>query len=103
MAVLSGSVSGNAAPNNVTSGDFIWTVVGTHFCGNAVQPIAYDPSLVAQGLGPGRWVAIKATTISQYVGATVDTTGTGLTVYSVSKEPVNFAGTTFQCIVVTLV
>jgi TRAP-type uncharacterized transport system fused permease subunit len=30
MAVLSGSVSGNAAPNNVTTGDFTITVTGTY-------------------------------------------------------------------------
>jgi len=90
-------------PDNVTSGDFIWTVSGTHACGGTLQPIVYDDSLLAQGLGAGRWVAIKANSITGYVGATVDASATGLTVYSVSEEPVNFAGTTYQCIVVTLV
>jgi hypothetical protein len=45
---------------------------------------------------------LRANAITLYVGATV-TPPTGLTVYGISKEPVNFAGTTYQCIVVTLV
>lgn len=93
-----------SAPNNVTSGDFIWSVEGTHACGSTVQPIVYDDSLLSATppLTAGRWVAIKAASITGYAGASV-TAPTGLSVYSVSQEPVNFAGTTFQCIVVTLV
>jgi len=107
MAVLSGTVSGNAAPNNVTTGDFTITVTGTYSCGSpgVVQPFALDVSLTmaTPPLTAGRWVLLRANTITNYVGATVDATGTGLTVYAVSKEPVNFAGTTYQCIVVTLI
>ena len=105
MAVLSGSVSGNAAPDNVTTGDFTITVTGTYSCGSAVQFFVLDPSLTTATppLTAGRWVLLRANAITGYVGATVDTTGTGLTVYGISKEPVNFAGTTNQCIVVTLI
>ena len=92
--------AGQGTPNNVASGDFTITVVGTYACGGEIQPFVLDSTL---GITAGRWVLLRATTISGYVGATVDVTGTGLTVYSVSKEPVNFAGTTYQCIVVTLI
>ena len=106
MAVLSGSVSGNAAPNNVTTGDFTVTVTGTYSCGSpgVVQPFVLDDSLLTATppITAGRWVLLRANAITGYVGATV-TPPTGLTVYSVSKEPVNFAGTTYQCIVVTLI
>lgn len=94
--------AGAQQPANVTSGDFIWTVEGTHACGSMPQPIVYDDSLLAQGFGAGRWVAIKANSITNYAGATV-TPPTGYAVYSVSRENVNFAGTTKDCIVVTLV
>ena len=101
MAVLSGTVSGNSTPDNVATGDFTITVTGTYACGSAVQPFVLDASL---GITAGRWVLLRASTaITGYVGATVDASATGLTVYSVSNEPVNFAGTTYQCIVVTLV
>jgi hypothetical protein len=100
MAILSGTVSGNSTPDNVASGDYTYTVVGTHVCGGAVQPFVLDASL---GITAGRWVLLRANAITGYVGATVDASATGLTVYSVAREPVNFAGTTYQCIVVTLV
>jgi hypothetical protein len=105
MAVLSSSVSGNSTPDNVSTGDFTITVTGTHACGSAVQPFVLDDSLLSATppLTAGRWVLLRANAITGYVGATVDASATGLTVYSVSKEPVNFAGTTNQCIVVTLV
>jgi hypothetical protein len=102
MAVLSGTVSGNSTPANVTSGDFIWTDTGTYACGNTAQPIVYDDSLLSLGLGTGRWVAIKADSITQWAGANVSAP-TGYDVYSVSREYVSFAGTTKDCIVVTLV
>lgn len=79
--------------------DWMITVTGTYACGNTVQPF----DLSSASLTAGRWVILRANAITGYVGATVDATGTGLTVYSVSNEPVNFAGTTYQCIVVTLV
>jgi hypothetical protein len=100
MAVLSGTVSGNSTPDNVATGDFTITVTSTHACGSTVQPFVLDASL---GIAAGRWVLLRANAITGYVGATVDASATGLTVYSVSNEPVNFAGTTYQCIVVTLV
>ena len=106
MSVVSGSIQGNSTPDNVTSGDFTITVTGTYACGGAVQPFVLDASLTTATppLAKGRWVLLRASTaITGYVGATVDASATGLTVYSVSREPVNFAGTTYQCIVVTLV
>jgi hypothetical protein len=100
MAILSGTVSGNRTPDNVSSGDYTYTVVGTHVCGSAVQPFVLSDTL---GMTAGRYVLLRATVdITGYVGATV-TPPTGLTVYSVSKEPVTYGSTTYQCIVVTLV
>ena len=98
MSVLSGSSQTNRAPDNVASGDFTVTVTGTYACGSAVQPF----DLSSASLTAGRWVILRANAITGYVGATV-TPPSGLTVYSISQEPVNFAGTTYQCIVVTLV
>ena len=88
-----------SSPKNVTTGDFTITVTGTYACGNAVQQFVLDASL---GITAGRWVLLRANAITNYVGATV-TPPTGLAVYSVSQEAVNFSGTTYQCIVVTLV
>ena len=98
MSVLSGSSQTNRAPDNVTSGDFTITVTGTYACGSTVQPF----DLTSAGMTAGRYVLVRASSITGYVGATV-TPPSGLSVYSVSQEPVNFAGTTYQCIVVTLV
>jgi len=78
--------------------DWMITVTGTYTCGNTVQQF----DLSSASLTAGQWVILRANTISQYVGATV-TPPSGLTVYSISQELVNFAGTTYQCIVVTLV
>jgi hypothetical protein len=100
VSVISGSIQGNSQPNNVGTGDFTVTVTGTYACGSTVQSFVLDASL---GITAGRWVLLRANAITGYVGATVDASATGLTVYSVSNEPVNFAGTTYQCIVVTLV
>ena len=96
MSVLSGSSQTNRAPDNVSSGDFTVTVTGTYACGSAVQPF----DLSSASLTAGRWVILRANAITGYVGATV-TPPSGLTVYSISQELVNFAGTTYQCIVVT--
>ena len=98
MSVLSGSSQTNRAPDNVTSGDWTITVNGTYACGSAVQPF----DLSSATMSAGRYVLVRAGSITGYVGATV-TPPSGLTVYSISQEPVNFAGTTYQCIVVTLV
>lgn len=100
MSVISGSTQGNAQPSNVTSGDYTVTVTGTYACGSAVQPFALDDSL---GMTAGRYVLLRASVaITGYVGATV-TPPTGLSVYSVSQEAVNYSGTNYQCIVVTLI
>jgi hypothetical protein len=101
MAVISGTVSGNAQPANVGTGYFMWDMP-TFACGGVPQPLVYDDSLVAQGLGAGRWVAVKAGSITGYAGMDV-TPPVGFDVYSVSRENVNFSGTTFDCVVVTLV
>jgi len=78
--------------------DWMITVTGTYACGNTVQQF----DLSSASLTASRWVILRANAITNYVGATV-TPPSGLTVYSISQEPVNFAGTTYQCIVVTLV
>lgn len=104
MALVSGTPFGNrGTPNNVVSGDFIYTVDGAAYaCGGTVQPIVYNDNLLAQGLGAGRWVAVKANSITGWAGANV-TPPTGYAAVSVSREYVNFAGTTKDCVVVTLV
>ena len=88
-----------SAPDNVSSGDWTITVLGTYACGNAVQQF----DLSSASIGSGRWVLVKATTISQYVGSTV-TVALPRVVVGVSQESVYFPGdgTTKQCIVVTL-
>ena len=99
MSVLSGSSQTNRAPDNVSSGDFTVTVTGTYACGSAVQPF----DLSSATMTAGRYVLVRASSITDYVGATI-TPPSGRTVYSVSNEPVNFpAGGTSPCIVVTLV
>ena len=87
-----------SAPDNVSSGDWTITVSGTYACGSTVQPF----DLSSATMGSGRWVLVKATSITGYVGATV-TPPSGRTVVGVSQESVNFSGTTWQCVVVTLV
>lgn len=90
-------VDRNAAPDNVTSGDWTVTVSGTFACGSTTQ--LFDLSNAT--MGSGRWVLVKANAITGYVGSTV-TPPSGRTVVGVSQEAVNFSGTTWQCIVVTL-
>ena len=86
-----------SAPDNVSSGDWTITVTGTYACGSATQ--VFD--LSSATMGSGRWVLVKANAISQYAGSTV-TPPSGRTVVGVSQEAVNFSGTTWQCVVVTL-
>jgi len=86
-----------SAPDNISSGDWTITVTGTYACGSATQ--AFD--LSSATMGSGRWVLVKANAISQYAGSTV-TPPSGRTVVGVSQEAVNFSGTTWQCVVVTL-
>jgi len=99
MSVLSGSSQTNRAPDNVSSGDFTVTVTGTYACGSTVQPF----NLSSATMSAGRYVLVRAGSITDYVGATI-TPPSGRTVYSISQELVNFpAGGTSPCIVVTLV
>ena len=98
MSVLSGSSQTNRAPDNVTSGDWTITVDGTYACGSAVQPF----DLSSATMTAGRYVLVRASSITDYVGATV-TPPSGLSAYSISRENVNYLGTTYDCIVVTLV
>ncbi len=86
-----------AAPDNVSTGDWTITVNGTYACGSTVQPF----DLSSAGMSSGRWVLVKANSITGYVGSTV-TPPSGRTVIGVSQEAVNFSGTTRQCVVVTL-
>lgn len=86
-----------SAPDNVSSGDWTITVTGTYACGLATQ--VFD--LSSATMGSGRWVLVKANAITDYVGSTV-TPPSGRTVVGVSQEAVNFSGTTWQCVVVTL-
>ena len=85
------------APDNVSSGDWTITVTGTYACGNTVQPF----DLSSASMGSGRWVLVKANAITGWAGATV-TPPSGRTYIGVSQEAVNFSGTTWQCVVVTL-
>ena len=87
------------APANVSSGDWTITVNGTYNCGNTVQPF----DLSAATMGSGRWVLVKANSITGYVGATITNAPSGRTVVGVSQENVNFpADGTKACVVVTL-
>jgi hypothetical protein len=90
-----------AAPDNVTSGDWTITVSGTYACGSTVQ--SFD--LSSATMSSGRWVLVKATSITGYVGATITNAPSGRTVVGVSQESVYFPGdgTTKPCVVVTLV
>ena len=95
---------GAQTPDNLVSGDFTWTVNnGNYPCGGTVQPIVLDNSL---SMTKGRYVLIRvlksAGSITGYAGATV-TPPSGLSVYSVSREDVNYSGVAYDCIVVTLV
>ena len=98
MSVISGSTQGNSQPDNVTSGDWTITVTGTYACGSTVQPF----DLTSAGMTAGRYVLVRASSITGYVGATV-TPPSSLSAYSISRENVNYLGTTYDCIVVTLV
>ena len=95
--MLTSEQSNTGQPDNVTSGDWTITVNGTYACGNTVQP--FDLSSATMGIG--RWVIVKANAVSGWAGATV-TPPTSRTVVAVSQEAVNFSGTTWQCVVVTL-
>jgi hypothetical protein len=101
MSVLSGSSQTNQAPTNT---DWQITVSNSDYaCGSTVQMFDLSISTVTAG----RWAIVRvlksAGSITGYVGATVDTTGTGLTVYSISREDVSYSGIAYDCIVVTLV
>lgn len=98
MPILYESLTASA-PDNVSSGDYTITVSGTYDCGSTVQPFVLDSSL---GIGTGRFVLVKANSITGWVGATVDATGTGRTVLGVSRENVSYPAGIFDCVVVTL-
>lgn len=85
------------APSNVSTGDWTITVNGTYACGSTVQN--YD--LSAATMGSGRWVLVKANSVTGWAGATV-TVALPRVFVGVSQEAVNFSGTTWQCVVVTL-
>jgi hypothetical protein len=78
--------------------DWMITVTGTYACGNTPQPF----DLSSASLTAGRWVILRANAITGWAGATI-TPPSGLTVYSVALEDVVYSGTTYKCVVVTLV
>jgi hypothetical protein len=101
MSVLSGSSQTNQAPTNT---DWQITVnAGNYPCGSTVQ--RFD--LSGATMTAGRWAIVRvlksAGSITDYVGATVTQAPAGLSVYSISREDVSYSGTTYDCIVVTLV
>lgn len=92
------------ALQNVASGNY--TVSVASFDGsNASFPIELDATQINK---PGRYVVIKSTAqLSQYVKATASFVGTtALKVKDVTAsgtgEPINYSGTTFYCVVVTV-
>ena len=88
-----------STPRNV-GGDNNWmiTVNGTYTAGPDVQQF----DLSDANIGAGRWVLVRANNIADYAGATITNAPSGRTVVGVSQEAVNFSGTTWQCVVVTL-
>ena len=105
--LASSNGAGNSQPNNAilsdpSYGNYTITVPGIHYCGNAIQPFFLDDTL---GMTAGRYVLLRSLGgIDQYAGATVTLSGTWtLSVYSISREKVSYSGTTYDCIVVTLV
>ena len=98
MAVLS-STSPYGQPSNVSSGDFTYTT-GPYNANNAVFPLVLNTSLAWTA---GRFVVLKSTGITNYVGCAVSWSGTSsLTILGVSRENVSYGGTTFDCLVVTI-
>ena len=75
---------------------------GNYVAGPAVQQF----DLSSATLTAGRWVIVRvlksAGSITSWAGATV-TPPSGLTVYSISREDVNYSGIAYDSIVVTLV
>lgn len=86
-----------AAPSNISSGDWTITVSGTYDCGSTVQPF----DLSSATMGSGRWVLVKANSIQGWARATV-IPPSGRTFVGVSRENVNYSGTNYDCVVVTL-
>jgi hypothetical protein len=91
--------SPTTTPLNVANNWYTVTVPVEFDCNNQVCQFILDPTL---SIGPGRWVLVKAGSITRYVGATVTASGTGRTVTNVTKESVVYSGVAWQCIVVTL-
>ena len=98
MSINSQQFGAQQYDNVDATGNWTITVVGTYACGNVVQPF----NLSSATMGAGRWVLVRANAVTGWVGATV-APPTGLTAYSVSLEDVNYSGTTYKCVVVTLV
>ena len=87
---------------NAISGDGIITVSGTFDAASTTFNLSLNPTIFKR---PGRYVVIKANTVSNLASTIANVTWTStsqLTAKSVSQETVNFGGTTFPCIVVTV-
>ena len=90
-------------PANVGTTNYTYTVIGTYNAQNAAFPIELDAAAITTA---GRYVVLRATVnITNYAGATFAWVNGAnpLVCVSVSREPVNYNGTTYVCIVVTLV
>ncbi len=92
------------ALQNVVSGDFTYSCPA--YDGGSMEfPIVLDAALITR---PGRYVVIKsAAQLSDYAGATASfSSSSSLRVREVTAagigEPINYAGTTFYCVVVTV-
>jgi hypothetical protein len=82
------------------NGDYMVTATDIN-AGSASFSIELDASLIKR---PGRYVVLRAGSISNYAGATASFVGaTSLNVRAVSQETVTFpGGTAYACVVVTV-
>ncbi len=82
------------------NGDYMVTAT-TIDAGSASFSVELDAALIRR---PGRYVVLRAGSISNYVGATASFVGaTVLKVRAVSQENVTFpGGTTYACVIVTV-
>jgi hypothetical protein len=92
-----GSV-GFDAPLNVPSGEHTYRVEGTY---NAVSLVTTF-NLTNSSIGTGKYVLLKASAITNYVGMAV-IPPTGKAVLAKGRETVNYNGIDYDCLVVTLV
>jgi len=106
MALQSQQIGTSSPDNADATGNYTITVNnGNYLCGSAVQQFVLDSSL---NMTAGKYVLLRllksAGSIQNYVGATVTLTGSWtLSVYSISREDVNYSGVNYDCICVTLV